>query len=397
MNEQARILCVDDEPNVLDGLRRSLRRSYDVVVALGGEAGIQALHQQGPFAVVISDQRMPGVDGVAFLEHVHQRFPDTIRILLTGFTHVDAAIAAVNRGAVFRFLTKPCPQEVLESAIAAGVEQHRLVTAERVLLEQTLHGSIRALTDVLALVHPAGFGRAARAKSLAADLVANLGYLGGWQIEIAAMLSQIGTVTLPSELVEKHYGGKPLMHAERAAVERLPRIAGDLVANIPRMEEVRDILYDLGLRYDGVGTQPGRPVGDAIPWQSRLLRLVLDLDLLESQGMQRTAALAVLRDRQGWYDPALYEALVSLHGEGDSERQVLELELGAIRPGMVFAEDVHSTTGILLIARGQEVSERLVERVRNLLHLVERRQLVRVLTPRTGEEPSAPPSPMAVA
>src|SRR5205823_11426086 len=127
-----------------------LRRRFDVASATSGADGLAALEKAtGAVAVVISDMRMPAMNGAAFLAQVRQRWPDTVRMLLTGQSEIEAAIAAVNEGQIFRFLSKPCPADQLLAAVMAAVAQHDLITAERVLLEQTLHGSIKTLTEIL--------------------------------------------------------------------------------------------------------------------------------------------------------------------------------------------------------------------------------------------------------
>ena len=146
-----KILCVDDEPNVLEGLLLHLRRKFEVETAISGAAGLEILQRSDAIAVVMSDMYMPEMNGAEFLSRARQIVPDAARILLTGRADIDSAIAAVNNGQIFRFLTKPCPPLVLLTAIEAGVQQHRLVTAERELLEHTLHGCIKALADVLAV------------------------------------------------------------------------------------------------------------------------------------------------------------------------------------------------------------------------------------------------------
>lgn len=98
--------------------------------------------------------QMPNMNGAAFLTEVRKRCSDVSRVLLTAQADIESACAAVNRGQTFRFLTKPCPPEELRAALNDAVAQHRLITSERVLLEQTLVGSVRALSEVLALVHP---------------------------------------------------------------------------------------------------------------------------------------------------------------------------------------------------------------------------------------------------
>ena len=148
-----------------------------------------------PVDLVISDMRMPAMDGATFLKYARTGAPDTVRVLLTGQADMDSAIAAVNEGNIFRFLTKPCPIDVLLTALKACVEQHRLVTAERVLLEETLRGSVKMLTEVLSLVSPTAFGRAARLQQRVAAIAAQMGIRDRWHIEVAAMVSQIGPVT----------------------------------------------------------------------------------------------------------------------------------------------------------------------------------------------------------
>ena len=170
-----RLLCVDDEPNVVDGISLHLRRAYDVVGAGGGDEGLRRLRDGAPFAVVISDMRMPGMDGATFLAHAREVAPDATRLLLTGHADLSDAIVAVNRGGIFRFLTKPCPPEELRQAVDAAAEQHRLVTAERVLLEQTVRGAVKALTDLLSLTSPVVFGRATRIRKTSLGLAERLG------------------------------------------------------------------------------------------------------------------------------------------------------------------------------------------------------------------------------
>src|ERR1700677_525527 len=164
------VLCVDDEPRVVEGLALHLRRDYNVVTANGAHAALQLLKVHGAPTVIVSDMRMPGMDGATLLKHVKHLHPETTRILLTGDPGRDVAMAAVNEGQIFRYLTKPCPPEQLRSAIEAGVVHHRLLTAEKVLLQETLIGCIGALIDILAITNPVAFGRATRLRRLSVEL-----------------------------------------------------------------------------------------------------------------------------------------------------------------------------------------------------------------------------------
>src|SRR4051812_20900126 len=219
-----RVVCVDDEPHVSAGLALHLRRRYDVEIATSGQAGLDLLDRLPEAAVVISDMRMPQMNGAEFLAKALAAHPNTTRILLTGYSEVDAAIQAVNQGQIFRFLVKPCPPPELLRTVDAAAEMHRLSRVERELLEKTLHGSIKMLSEVLAISNPLAFGRGARLKQLVTGLADKLGDTNRWQAEVAAMLSQLSTITLPNETAEKLYYGTPLSSDEQRMVERAPDI-----------------------------------------------------------------------------------------------------------------------------------------------------------------------------
>jgi CheY-like chemotaxis protein len=352
------ILCVDDEPNVLEGLSMHLRRGHEVFTATSGRDALELLRDKPSIAVVISDMRMPNMDGAAFLARARELAPHSVRILLTGQTELDAAINAVNEGQIFRFLTKPCPPPTLLRAVEAALEQHRLLGAERVLLEQTLQGAIKALTDVLALVDPASFGRASRIKRLVTELCVAVGLEERWPVEVAATLSQLGNITLPAETAEKLVQGAALDASEQQMVARLPAVTEKLLGNIPRMEPVRELLAALG-------RSPALEQGSSRR-AAGILRLALAYDRLEASGMPTQQILAELGARSSSYDASLFDALSRLRDRPSAPRAGRPVAVARLQVGMVFAEDVRSTTGILLAARGFEVTHGFIERVRNL-------------------------------
>jgi response regulator RpfG family c-di-GMP phosphodiesterase len=388
-----RILCVDDEQSVLDGLGRALRSLFIVETAIGGRLGLEILKSKGPFVVVTSDLRMPLMDGVAFLSRARELAPDTVRVLLTGQGDMEAAIGAVNDGNIFRFLSKPCPTGVLVRSLMACAEQYRLVTAEKVLLEQTLRGSIKALTDILALTNPAAFGRATRVQHSVSDIMAHFEITERWPVEVAAMLSQIGYVTLPPLTQEKIYKSEPLTAAETAMVERVPKVVEQLLANIPRLELVREILHLYPREFAGAKTSAVTTMGNALPWGARALKIALDCDILESEKGTANHVFDILRGRIGWYDPEILEALAELRGRGKKEVLVHELTLDKIVAGMLFDEDVKSAKGLLLIARGQEVTPGLLERVRNFSSELGIREPIRMVE-RLSAASLSPPVPV---
>jgi response regulator RpfG family c-di-GMP phosphodiesterase len=360
--KRSHVLCVDDDARVVEGLKLHLRRDYEVHTALGGEEALHKLKELGSVAVVISDMRMPGMDGATFLKHVMRTYPDTSRILLTGEPGRDAAVAAVNEGQIHRFLTKPCPPDQLKAAVDAAVIQHRVVNAERMLLQETVIGCIQALVDVLAIVNPIAFGRASRIKRLAMQFAESLGSTGFWQLEAAAMLSQLGYVSLPIELVEKIYYGERLTPEEQVLAEGVPEVACKLLLNVPRLEPVMQILdavrgTDEQLRKLGDGT---------IGLGARILLLALDYDMQIARGHDGKVAIETIFAKESRYGRSLIEKFAVHIGTAVGTREVVTIPLHKVQPGMVIMEDVRTHLGTLLIARGFEVPPPFLERLRNL-------------------------------
>jgi response regulator RpfG family c-di-GMP phosphodiesterase len=351
------ILCVDDEPRILEGLVLQLRRDYQVYTASSGQVALQTLKDLGGVMVVVSDMRMPGMDGATLLKQVKQRYPETTRILLTGETGREAAVQAINEGQIFRFLTKPCSPDQLRTAIDAGVIQHRLMSAEKVLLQETLIGCIKALVDVLAITNPVAFGRAQRVTRLATQLAASLGTKNFWQLETAAMLSQVGYIALPVELIEKIYYGERLTPEEKILAEGTPQVAHNLLGRIPRLEPVLQIL-------DAARVKPDATEG-MVQFGANILRLAVDYDSLIAQGHPMNVAVQSLRTQNGMHPAQLIDQLATLLGASSSAQEIRELPLRAIKPGMVFIDDLRTHSGTLLVPKGFEVTEVFLDRLRN--------------------------------
>ena len=211
------------------------------------------LRGRSPYAVVIADMQMPGMNGVEFLMELEKAAPDTVRIMLTGNADQKTAREAVNQGHIFRFLTKPCPPEELIPALRAGLKQYQLVTAERDLLEQTLNGSARMLSDILAMHDADAFGRSQRLREYMRAFAEHLQLKQTWDLELAAMLSQIGCVTIPQLVLAKTRAGRPLAGAEADMVARIPQIGHDLLSHVPRLESAAAIVLYQNKNFDGTG------------------------------------------------------------------------------------------------------------------------------------------------
>lgn len=378
------ILCVDDDANILEGFRRQLRKEFRLETALGAEEGLKILEAQGPFAVVVSDFQMPGMNGIQFLSRVREVSRDTIRILLTGNADVQTSIHAINEGQIFRFLTKPCTAELLASVLKAGLAQYRLVRAERDLLEQTLSGSINVLSDILSLVNPEAFGRSSRITRYVEAIAEHLHVTELWAIKTAAMLSQIGCVILPETVLTKVYKGIPLSPEETQLFNQHPFVAADLIARIPRMKRVADIIRFQDKYYDGYGVPGDKRQGNEIPMEARILKVALDFDALESAGKTKTEAFDQIRQRKGWYDPTVVEALKAAFTE-EIKYEERAAVVADLRYGMILGEDIKSSSDVLLASKGQTVNSSMIMRFQNFSKTVGVREPFSVLVPLSDE------------
>lgn len=351
-----KILFVDDEANILDTFRRNLSRRFHLDTALGPEKALEAVAAGGPYAVVVSDLKMPGMDGIRLLGKIQELSPNTTRVMLTGHADLDAAMAAVNEGHVFRFLTKPCATETLIRTLEAALEQYRLVTAEKELLRGTLRGSVKVLTEILSLVNPVAFGRAERLKRLVMDTAKELAARGAWKFELAAMLSQIGCISVPEEILVKRYSGEDLPAEENQIYGMHVSVAVGLLANIPRLEDIIDIISH---QADALTALPGAPLG------ARLLRLAGDFDDAMQKGLSKEEAVLSLRPARAAYGEEAFAAFerIVFRAEGYLPRKVATADL---HPGMILAADLRSKAGVLILAKGYELTDFVITRLHQL-------------------------------
>ncbi|MEW5956850.1 MAG: HD domain-containing phosphohydrolase [Chloroflexota bacterium] len=360
-----KILLVDDDPLLRRAITRRQQDRFDIETAADGPEGLARLESQGPFAVVVADMRMPGMDGIQFLSLVREQTPNTVRMMLTGNADLQTAINAVNRGYIFRFLTKPCPPEYFAGAVEAGLEQYRLVMAERELLGKTLRGSIEVLSEVLSLVNPPAFSRATRIKHLMRDIVSYLKLPNLWQFELAAMLSQIGCIALPPDILNKVYEGQLLSPAEQSLYSSHPSIGRELLEKIPRLEILARMI-------EGQREPPPAHISpadltsdeDVVALGAQLLNLVLTFDDLTRRGLQTDLIMTTLQRQVSLHNPYLAAVLPLIKASAVEQGFIMEVTVDELHPGMIIMQDVWSTNDILLVPRGQEITEAILIRLR---------------------------------
>ncbi len=373
-----KILFVDDEPNILQSMERQLRKRYKVRTALGGEEALIILKEQGPFAVIVSDMRMPGMDGVQLLSRVKDLYPETVRMMLTGNADQDTAVEAVNTGHIFRFLTKPCATPTLVTSLALALHQYRLLTAEKDLLNDTLKGSIKVLSELLSLANAPAFSSGYRIKETVRRIAASLDLPNAWQYEVAALMSQIGCVTLPMDILTKFQSGAPLTPEELETFHQHPSVGQNLVEQIPRLEKVAQIIAYQFKNFDDYKDE--EDLDDDVIIGAQILRAVIAYDLLLHQGVKHSQALKTLSREEGVYNPDILDKLQAIEVSA-TKVKVLNLKFQDIIPGMVAEEDVIARNGALIIPKGQEITWAIIKGLQNFIKHIGIKEPISVRVP----------------
>jgi len=357
-----RILIVDDESTVLDLYQLELGSEFDIDTTESGEAALARLVEHGPCAIVVADMHMPGMNGTELLRRVQELHHETVRMMLTGDDQQAVAIEAINEGQIFRFLNKPCPADRLAKALREGLTQYRLIRAEKELLANTLNGSINLLVEILSIVNPLAFGRATRVRRIVQKLCNRLHVENGWEISIAAMLSQIGCVSLPDLVLEKVRRGEKLMTDEAKLYASHPQLGHDLVSKIPRLNRIADIIALQLVPYDSDKLASKEPEERDLAMRADFLRSALDYDASISHGRRPEQAAQAMFNRPCGYQPRVLRALVEIVNE-ERDRGSRDISLGELREGMVLKEDIVDLSGAVLITKGHEITEWLLGRL----------------------------------
>lgn len=369
-----RVLVVDDDANLLAAMQRNLRKLYALELAPGGREALQAVKEHGPFAVIVTDMSMPVMNGVELLEEVQRLAPDTVRLMLTGNADQACAVAAVNRGHVHRFLNKPCPAEALIPAIDDGIRQHQILTAERVLLDQTLNGALQVLTDILAGLDSDAFGTAQLRRTLAREVARDLGVGSTWDIEIAAQLADLGRVTLPPALREKIRARHLMTANERNLIERVPEFSSRLLAHIPRLERVAQAVLCQNKNFDGSGFPADERTGADIPLGGRILRALNALLAMQQNGMPPQDAIMAIKAGPEHYDPAVARSLAVClpllkTAPASVATGIRAVTLDELQPGCRLMADIVTFDGVMVLASGAVLEPAHLQRLRNFAAL----------------------------
>jgi len=386
-----RVLCVDDEANILSALRRLFRPcGYVVTVAASGEEGL-AILDQAPFDLVISDMRMPGMSGAQFLEEVSTRWPDTMRLLLTGYADIDSTIDAVNKGRIFHYVSKPWDDKALLLIVRHALERKQLerdkarlealtaqqneelkdvnASLELKVMERTVElrkanehikasfiTSIKVFANLIELREGAIAGHSRRVAELARKLAKRAGMDAAavQDVFLAGLLHDIGKIGLPDTLLSRAVA--EMSGPELLRYRKHPQAGEHALMALSELAQAARLVRSHHERFDGKGYPDGL-AGEQIPLGARIVAVANDYDGLQIGTLaarKRTAreALELLEAGRGRsYDPGVLDLFLEVVAE--SERDDLKevgLSVARLMPGMILSRDLVTRQGYLLLA-----------------------------------------------
>ena len=343
---------------------------FSIDTALQGEEALVLMDQRGPYALVIAGMDMPGMNGIQLLSLISEKAPQTVRVMVTSHSGGRTAIQAVNKGHVFQFLTKPCAPDLLISVVQAGIRQYELVTAEKELVESTLNGSIKVLTDIIVLLDPEAFGKGQKLRDYMHQLSAHLQLGDIWELDMATMLASIGQVAVPRALLKKSLTEpvENLTGQERDILDRVPQVGSELLKQIPRLRNVAQIIRYQNKNYDGSGIPVDSISRSEIPFGSRILRVLGRLVALEAKEMPTFRAIETLQRWPNLYDPVIVEAVAACFVK-TSPALKGGIAASELRVGHVLASDIVSTDGVLIMSAENKITSFALEKIKNFVDL----------------------------
>ena len=355
-----KIHCVDDEESILRGFQLNLRKDFELHLASDGVEGLELFEKEGGFALVLSDMRMPRMNGAEMLAEIKKRDHEVSTILLTGHTDFDSAMAAVNDGNVFRMLSKPCPPERLIKVLNDGLEQHDLVKSKRILLDQTLRGAVDALAESLSTAKPLFFGRVQRVRRMAKELANKLNIPHAWRVDVAAVFSQLAYLALPENVTEDVYYRKDLNKEIKALLAKFPEDTRNILDKIPGLEEIGEVLKSVDIQYRFEEEKE-----DGVRIAASILKVALDFDYYEEQGYNRSLIVSTLKERTKDYDPKVTKSLSDLIVIAAETSSLQEIKIEDIDIGMRLSQELRLDDGFLIAAAGTDVDRQLLKVIRN--------------------------------
>ncbi len=412
--EQATLLFVDDESNILSSLKRLFRPlGYRIHTALGGPKGLEVLARE-EIDLVISDMRMPGMDGAEFLEEVAKQWPDTVRILLTGYSDLGSTIAAINNGHIYRYVAKPWEEHELTLTIKHALEL-KLLRDEKTRLETLTHTqneelkelntslevrvaartedvrqamnalkkahaelknhyttSIKIFANLIELREGSDHNRRVAEQARQLAIAMGLANEDIQNLLFAALLHDIGKLALPDTLLNRPIS--KMSYEEQREFEKHPLLGQAALVALEPLDAAAELIRAHHEHVDGSG-YPDRLKGNDIPLGARILAVVDDYHgllngtLLDRRYTTQEASDYLLNERNQRYDANVVHHFIELLANDKPDAIAPSeqcLKSNALKEDMTLSRDLIAPGGVLLLAKGHRLSNELIRKIGEL-------------------------------
>jgi FixJ family two-component response regulator len=374
-----KVLFVDDDENLLIIHKRNYRNTFHVITANSAEQGLSELKYNDDIKVIVSDYDMPVMNGIEFLSKVKEIKPNIVRVIITGRADLNMAIDAVNEGSLFRFITKPCEKEKLQMTISQCIEQYKLIVSEKELLEQTLRGSVKVLIDILTVSNPNVFNRSVQVREYVKRILKRLSLPESWEIDIACLLSKIGCIGVPNNILEKKYKGQPLSPEEETIILSQAEIGKSLLKNIPRLGLIAEIISLQFKSVEEINQLKSSFSNDTLFIIPKLLKILNEYFLLIDQGNDSNKAIEILLKYNKQYDNELVKVLETELG-GKQLGYILDsFDIKDLKEGMILAEDLYDEHKFKIFSKGIVLSGIYISKLVNYSRVQDFNEKIKVL------------------
>lgn len=363
-----KILFVDDEDNLLSAVRRLFRNKYDLTIVHSPEIALEQIEIEQNYSVIVSDMKMPGMDGIEFLKLAKQKSPKSIRIMMTGNADQETARTAINESQVYKFISKPCSADEIEKVVSEAVQLYKTLNIERTLLEETLQGSVSLLSDILSLTAPDLFYQASEIQPSVEKLAQRFCPDEILQVKLAVLFSDLPIVVIPEELLKKAREANELTTDESHALYYSLDLSKSLLNRIPRLQKVSDIVFYQFKNIDGTGEPRNQSTSD-IPIGSKIIRVCKDYYHIKKSGKSIIDTFKILNSRKGIYDPEILRAFAELiiknEKTPDEKRIPRPIGLAELTQNQRLEAPIYTNNGLLLFAQGTILNRISIQRIIN--------------------------------
>lgn len=374
--ENRKILYVDDEESICLSFKSLMRNKKIEVFTLSDSTMIEeTLRSSGPFSVVLTDQRMPGKDGVAVLREVMKDSPETMRVMVTGYADMEAVKGAINVGGIIQYISKPWNDNEMRSLVDDLIVRYNVAAERRfllgelklknetlqLLLDGTVAGVVKLLSDAIASVSDSVAAQNVRIRKLGEAILKMMPELDDkekWDINRALDLFNLGIILLPP-LIQLRINKEGIQAVNDHPVAKSHHIlAAELLKQIPQFEDVAHILLLMRKQFDGTGEpHQDRIVGKNLPLGSRILKILIDLETLSTDHFRGREVLEEMRRKRNLYDVDLIDRLLGTQAATQNKRRDVRIPSHGLTAGMMLLEDLVTQNGQLLLRKNATLTE----------------------------------------